>query len=89
MLALAWVVLPLALLWVARWAYAPARGQKAKPGPLLIALSAMAEERTHSDCDHGASEGSLNGGYIPDPKQGVRDPRVAEQRLADIHSEAG
>src|SRR5439155_22070001 len=54
--ALGWVGLPLALRCIAWWAYAPAHGNKARPGPLLIALSEMAQERTHIDCDHGASE---------------------------------
>jgi hypothetical protein len=46
--ALGWVGLPLALRGIAWWADAPASGNKGRPGPLLIALSAMAEERRHT-----------------------------------------
>jgi len=69
---------PLALRSIAWWAYGPASGTRGSPGALLIALSRMAVDQTHTDCDHGANEGPSTGSYVADPKRGARARRVAD-----------
>jgi hypothetical protein len=79
--ALGWVGLPLALRYIAWWAYAPAGGTKGSPGALLIALSKMAEDQTHTDCDHGAHEGPSTGSCVADPKRGAPAGVLLRQRV--------